>query len=163
MEVRVTNVPREQDAAPLVRALEGKTYMNLSVLICPVGGGFDVRVQTLRPDTSREELTEMVLGVLASEVPPRKDPLTFPTLHLNGSGYERLFDLHAEANGALRNALNKLAEAAPHGRDFYVQGDGAFEEARKEHEDRLVRIRAVMEEMDSILESLYDQNCDRAG
>lgn len=159
MEIKVTNVPREQDAASLVRALEGKTYLNLSVLVCPVGGSFDVRVQTLRPETSKEELTEMVFGVLASEVPSGKDneDLTLPTLHLNGSGYDHLWALHAEANGALRNALNNLAEAAPHGRDFYVQGDDAFSKARAQHENRMDRIRSVMAEIDAIMENLYDQ------
>jgi hypothetical protein len=80
-----------------------------------------------------------------------------PTLHLNGSGYDRLFGLHAEANGALRTAMAKLAEAAPHGRDFYVQGDDAYAQARKQHEDRLDRLRSIMEELETIMEDLSDQ------
>lgn len=80
-----------------------------------------------------------------------------PTLHLNGSGYDRLFELNAEANGALRAALDKLAQAAPHGRDFYVQGDDAYAKARDQHEDRLARVRSVMDELEAIMEDLADQ------
>jgi hypothetical protein len=90
-----------------------------------------------------------------------ENPLTFPTVHLNGSGFERLFKLHADVNGSLRTAIAKLEEAAPHARDFYVQGDDSFQKARKEHEDRVARIRSVMSEIDEVLENLSDQKDGR--
>lgn len=68
MMIKIDNVLRREAAAPLENLLNGKTYMNLEVHVCPVGGSFDVNVQTLRPETSEEELREMVLGFLASAV-----------------------------------------------------------------------------------------------
>lgn len=85
------------------------------------------------------------------------DDMKKPTLHLNGSGYDLLFRQYAEANGALRAAVAKLAEAMPHGRDYYVQGGDAYAEARAEHEDRIARVRAVMAELEEIMEDLADQ------
>ena len=82
---------------------------------------------------------------------------TAPTLHLNGSSYERLFELHAEAAEALRRALNKLADAAPDERDFYVQEDGAFIKARDQHQARCDQVRSVIAELEQIMGNLSDQ------
>ena len=86
-----------------------------------------------------------------------------PTLHLNGSSYERLYELHAEAADVLRIALDKLAEAAPHGRDFYVQEDDAYSKARDQYVARCDRIRSVLAEVEQIMESLTDQHEGKVG
>lgn len=68
MMTKLDNVSRREDATPLETLLNGKTYLNLEVLVCPVGGSFDVLAQTLRPETSEEELRETVLSFLTSAV-----------------------------------------------------------------------------------------------
>lgn len=62
--ITIHNVTSPKYAEPLVRALQGKTYMNLEVGLAPVGGSLDVLVTTTRPETSEEELRGMVMSVL---------------------------------------------------------------------------------------------------
>lgn len=83
--------------------------------------------------------------------------LATPTIHQNGSGYDLLFKLNAEAVGSIVDAISKLNAAAPHGRDFYVQGPDALAQAMKEHDNRLERLRSVLAELETILEDLSDQ------
>jgi hypothetical protein len=64
--VKIYNVGRREDAEPLVRALSGKTFMNLEVGLAPAGGSFDVLVTTARPETSESELRDMATSVLVS-------------------------------------------------------------------------------------------------
>ena len=61
--ITITNVMEESDADGIKAALNGKTYMNLAVETCPVGGSLDVTV-TGAVDTE-EELTGMVMDVMA--------------------------------------------------------------------------------------------------
>jgi hypothetical protein len=68
VSINLTRVIREESAAGIKAVLHGRTYMNLEVLVCPAGGEFQVSVQTLRPDTTKEELTEMVLGVMCDSI-----------------------------------------------------------------------------------------------
>lgn len=64
--IKIYNVGRREDAEPLRRALEGKTFMNLEVGLAPAGGSFDVLVTTSRPETSEEELRDLATSVLVS-------------------------------------------------------------------------------------------------
>ena len=41
-----------------------------------------------------------------------------PTVHLNGTSRAQLIELRCEAAQAIREALAKLAEVAPHARDY---------------------------------------------
>lgn len=66
--IKIHNVLQEREAQPLKSVLQGQSYMNLDVQLCPVGGSFDVKVETLNPGVSEAELTEMVLGILAHEI-----------------------------------------------------------------------------------------------
>jgi hypothetical protein len=66
--VKIHNVSHERDAKPLRDLLQGKSCMKLEVLACPVGGSFDIHVETLDPNVSEAEVTLMVLGVLSHQV-----------------------------------------------------------------------------------------------
>jgi hypothetical protein len=81
-------------------------------------------------------------------------PVTFPTVHLNGTSRDALREGYCKATAAIRAAGNALAEAGPNARDYYPQGPGAFEAARAQHQSRLDRLAAVREELYQILESL---------
>lgn len=79
-----------------------------------------------------------------------------PTVHLNGtSGVDLLRQVH-EAAEALRAAMETLSAAAPNGRDYYPQGEQAYSQASKEHEDRMARLRAVYDELGAIYEATAD-------
>ena len=66
--IKIHNASNEAEVQPLKALLQGQTYMNFDVQLCPVQGSLDVRVETLNPGVSEAELTEMVLGVLAHEI-----------------------------------------------------------------------------------------------
>ena len=68
MLIILTNVLHPEAAAPLVGYLQGRSYMNLEVGLAPAGGSFDVVVETRRPNTSAEELREMVIELLCHKV-----------------------------------------------------------------------------------------------
>jgi hypothetical protein len=70
-----------------------------------------------------------------------------PTIHLNGSSKDDLFDKYMTALAAVEAAIDALAQAGPHGRDYYPQGDDAFREARAEHEARLRQLNNVSREL----------------
>lgn len=85
-----------------------------------------------------------------------------PTIHLNGSSAKSLREGYCEVFRAINNALDKLAQAAPHGRDYYVQKDpDAFEKARKEHRARVDALVKVREEMQGLAIMVSDQEIRR--
>lgn len=79
--------------------------------------------------------------------------VTFPVVHLNGSGRSGLYRQYQDAYLALVEALEALQVTAPHGRDYYVR-PGTFEAAQREHLDRLERVQGVMHEVAQIIGSL---------
>ena len=85
---------------------------------------------------------------------------TVPTLHLNGSGHQALYDQYCEAVAAIRVAIGKLP--CPNARDYYVAGDGVFQKARDEHHARVQALAAVRDELYAILENIADQRDRRA-
>jgi hypothetical protein len=74
----------------------------------------------------------------------------FPTIHLNGTSKEALLEQQLAAIKALRAATDALSAAAPHGRDYYVQGPLAFTVARDEHVARLTKITEVIREIEAL-------------
>jgi hypothetical protein len=87
--IKIHNVAHREDAAPLRRLLEGKTFMSLKVGVAPVRGSFDVLVSTDYPHASDESLREMVMSVMASCV---LDLSSAPVMRALGEGCNRLED-----------------------------------------------------------------------
>lgn len=65
--VNVMNVTDRKHAEPIRRALEGQTYMDFRVTVCPVGGSFNVNVET---DYQAPEcdIRDFIMGLLACGV-----------------------------------------------------------------------------------------------
>jgi hypothetical protein len=84
-------------------------------------------------------------------------PLAVPTLHLNGTSPERLVEQNQKLVAALRSALDALQEAAPHGRDYYVQGPDAYAKAAAEHRARQEALSKVFDEAKDIQRALFVQ------
>jgi len=78
-----------------------------------------------------------------------------PTVHINGTSKESLTKQWCDAHEACREALRKLAEAAPHGRDYYPQGPDAYYQAREEHVARMQKIQDVINDMAYLAEEVY--------
>jgi ketosteroid isomerase-like protein len=77
-----------------------------------------------------------------------------PTVHMNGSGKKRLVEQYSNAMHALNNAIQALNEAYPHGRDYYVQGDGVIDAACREQDARIKAVRTVRNDIMDILRHL---------
>jgi len=73
---------------------------------------------------------------------------------LNGTSQEHLLDQVTAAATALRAALEKMQDAAPNARDYYPQGDGAYQQAEAEHRSRVRRVQEVLAEYERLAETL---------
>lgn len=80
-----------------------------------------------------------------------------PTIHLNGTSKEELERQVEEAYSALGDALCKLANMAPNGRDYYPQGADALYKAQDEHRARMQKITDIQKELEELAEYLAFQ------
>lgn len=81
--------------------------------------------------------------------------LTIPTVHMNGSGAKNLNEQYRGALEAIQEARQALP--VPHGRDYYVQEEGAYEKARAQFEDQVRKLGEVEEQLSGILLGILDQ------
>ena len=88
-------------------------------------------------------------------------PIALPTLHTNGTSSRMLLEGYVEASLALGEAISKVAAIEFNARDYYPQGDGAWEEARKQFVARLHALSAVRGELDAITEHILDTKGNR--
>mgnify|MGYP001616820653 CR=1 FL=1 len=84
-----------------------------------------------------------------------------PSIHLNGTSGDELLTQVCDVVHGLNQALDLMAKAAPHGRDYYVQGDDVFSQARREFDDRVKRIRSVLKEYEEIAMAVSDRRDER--
>lgn len=76
--------------------------------------------------------------------------MTKPTIHLNGSNAEELFNGYQEAVEKLREALDAAAKTGPHGRDYYPQGESSIRAALADHRIRLATLEQVKGELEEL-------------
>lgn len=77
-----------------------------------------------------------------------------PTIHSNGTGLKTLLQEAENAADALTKAQEALHKITVHGRDFYLQKDHAYADAREEYRDLLARFETVKNEVESYYHSL---------
>lgn len=83
--------------------------------------------------------------------------LMVPTIHLNGSSPTNLRDANRLVGDALRQLAELMVDAEPNSRDYYLQGDGAYNRARSEHVARLDMVRRLRLEYTYIVEKIDEQ------
>lgn len=87
-----------------------------------------------------------------------------PSIHLNGSDPKSLFDGYYAALQAVQTAQAKLAQCAPHGRDYYVQeptpgiGKDAASEAMDEHRQRLLWLENIERDLERLTLHVIDSS-----
>ena len=81
--------------------------------------------------------------------------MRIPTVHLNGTSKRQLLHQFAESAIAIQNAMDVLSYNAPHGRDYYPQGEEAIEEALAEHRARISKLNAVRIELLDIAQAVF--------
>lgn len=74
-----------------------------------------------------------------------------PSVHLNGTSRGALSEGYEDASRAVHRALQALVECCPNARDYYVQDDRAFEEARDEHQARIDKLQSVIRDIAELL------------
>jgi len=95
--------------------------------------------------------------------------MTKPTIHLNGTSGEALLEGYRTAMEAVGEAVRKLNnETHPNARDYYPQGNHAYQDAVKEHTERRVKLESVYNELmelaehcDSIVTEIAQRRAER--
>ena len=82
--------------------------------------------------------------------------LKIPTIHLNGTSGRNLFAQVREARNAVGTALEVHAAAAPHGRDYYPQGDAVWMIAHDQWSLRQNKLYAAQSELTYLMHQIYD-------
>jgi len=80
--------------------------------------------------------------------------MTHPTIHTNGTSRDALLDDACTVVNAIVLAIDAACSRGPNARDYYPQGDGAFEKARAEHDSRIARLVEVRKEYEAIAEAI---------
>ena len=73
-----------------------------------------------------------------------------PTVHLNGTSYEELLQLHQQAKNDLEKAIESLHAASPNARDYYVQPPGAYTTANEEHASSCEQLYGVLADVEQL-------------
>jgi len=83
--------------------------------------------------------------------------IAVPRIHLNGTSKNALMEDYLTAYRKLTEAAKALQEAAPNARDYYPQGSDVYTQAASEHTARLVKIRSILDDLDTICNAISDQ------
>ena len=81
-------------------------------------------------------------------MPAATTAYALPTIHLNGTGAKSLADEYLAVYQALDIAIDALASATCNHRDFYPQGEAAWEQAWNERHEmfgKLLKVQAYAE------------------
>lgn len=70
---------------------------------------------------------------------------TLPTIHLNGTSAKSLSNEYYKVYVNLDTAIDFLVDATCNARDFYPQGEAAWQQAKKEREEALDKLREVQQ------------------
>lgn len=82
---------------------------------------------------------------------------TIPTIHLNGTSSATLIEEYKTAHKAIDKAIDTLAAATCHARDFYPQGPDAYYQAREERQQALQKLREAQEYVELVWAGINDQ------
>lgn len=81
-----------------------------------------------------------------------------PTIHLNGTSAKMLEEDYGKAHDLLQDFRDAFCRVEFHARDYYVQGDNAFSQARKEREEILQKISEIDSYLMEIRLSVQEQD-----
>jgi hypothetical protein len=109
----------------------------------------------LRP--SKAPITLPTIHFLGpSKAPITPGAYTLPTIHLNGTGAKSLADEYHAVYQALGRASDALAAATCNARDFYSQGDAAWQQARNERAEMFCKLAEVQSYAEAWMERASD-------
>ena len=85
-----------------------------------------------------------------------KEEIVYPVVHLNGTGKNSLISEYEKAGHAVSMAIKTMQENCPNARDYYLI-PGSFKEAMEQHTDRILRLKSVFKEIETILDNIDEQ------
>ena len=88
-----------------------------------------------------------------------RETLAIPTVWINGTKGQDLFDDYSKAIDAIRDAVSAIKMTEPNGRDYF-KGAFEIEHAIENHRLRVSRLEAVKMELEMIREAIQDQMDD---
>jgi hypothetical protein len=75
-----------------------------------------------------------------------------PTIHLGGTSRQQLEDDYMQAMDAVRQAFTVYTvRAAPHGRDYYTQPPGAYEDALHEFQEQSDALLSIASDLEKTI------------
>lgn len=80
--------------------------------------------------------------------------MIFPTVHINGTSRLTLIDGYSNALEKLREAEQAFRNIEFNQRDYYPQGQDAWDSAVIDHVDRLIDIQKAIIHLEKVLEHL---------
>jgi hypothetical protein len=86
---------------------------------------------------------------------PPELPFLVPTIHDKGTPRDKLYSEALVLKHAYGTVLGMLADHQPDMRDYYPQGEFAYERALREHEQRVARTEELMGHYTRMAEALY--------
>ena len=86
---------------------------------------------------------------------------TIPTIHLNGTGYDTLYEEYNAAYDAVKKAIDAMYDTTCNGRDYYVQGGSAYYRARDERQAAIDKLSKVKDYLAEVLVGIIDQKPNR--
>jgi hypothetical protein len=81
---------------------------------------------------------------------------TAPTIHLNGTGAKSLYKEYHAAYKAAKAAHDALVATTCNGRDFYPQGDNAYNQARFERSQHLANLGDLIDYLETWVVTTLD-------
>ena len=82
--------------------------------------------------------------------------MTFPLIHLNGTGRDTLVAEYNAAHDALEAFKAAFCATTHHGRDFYPLGEEAFTKATKERMEVFKHMEAISLHIEAMRLHLYE-------
>jgi hypothetical protein len=83
--------------------------------------------------------------------------IAVPTIHSNGSDKDDLIEGLMRARNALHEAALTLQDAAPNGRDYYIQTPSTFSLAQEQNSQRVRSVVAIYDELGAIIRAIKSQ------
>lgn len=85
------------------------------------------------------------------------EPIIAPIVNMNGTSADALVEQIHRAVVAIKDAAVALTDMYPHGRDFQLSPNGAYNTAREQHDQRLRALNVIEDELNAMYMNLYRQ------
>jgi hypothetical protein len=132
-------------AAALVEQVGSPEHGPKSAALLTKSAG-EVGLGTLSTEAGAAMVDEALVALDGTRKADGTTPV-IPLVNLNGTSFTSLMDQLRNAGGAVRVAMDKLAEAAPHGRDYQTAPSGTLQRAEAEHRRRAAALKSVYDEL----------------